>query len=253
MTEDSSHPAFPEPEDKNIRLWRYLDIYKFEWLAGEKRIYMPNADHLGDPLEGTQPLGHDDWWASLAAAATSDAERENIEHNRQLLSQLAAAFRTRYYVSCWHMNADENPTMWDRYTTLPESVAIRTTFAKLRAALPAYIDIGKVRYIDYATDRLPTLNIFEYITHKNKCFQYEQEIRAVTMHPVVKGAAQQHFHEHYFQTERDPARRVYAPPIELPILVEAVILHPSASDAFAARVTSLCNDSHLPLPHRSAS
>lgn len=214
---------------------------------------MPNADHLGDPLEGTQPPGHDDWWDSLAAAATTDTERVNIAHNRQLLIRFAAAFRTRYYVSCWHMNTNENPTMWDRYTTQPESVAIRATFAKLRAALPAYVDIGKVRYIDYATDRLPTLNLLEYITHKNKCFWYEQELRAVAMHPVVNGPAQQHFQEHHFQTEQDPTRRFYAPPIKLPTLVEAVILHPSASDAFAAQVTSLCNDSNLPLPQSSDS
>jgi hypothetical protein len=250
MLYDAPHPAFPEPDDKGMRLWRYLNFEKFEWLAREKRLFMPNAAHLGDPLEGTQPPGHDDWWSSLAANAASDKERETIEHNRQLLLRFAAAFRTRYYVSCWHMNAAENSEMWGSYTSQPESVSIQTTFAKLRKALPSYVGMGMVRYIDYAMERLPTLNIFEYITHKNQCFEYERELRAIAMHPVVEGLDQQHFREHHYHSEENPSFFVYAPPVELGI-VESVILHPSASKTFAERVTYLCLASGLPAPQSS--
>lgn len=251
MVYEAPHPAFPEPEDKETHLWRYLDFSKFEWLARERRLFMPNAAHLGDPLEGTQPPGHDDWWSSLAAAATSDKERETIEHNRQLLLRFAAAFRTRYYVSCWHMNAEENATMWVRYTKQPESVAIQTRFSKLRGVLPPYVGMGMVRYMDYSTERLPTLNMFEYITHKNRCFEYEQELRAVAMHPVVEGLDQQHFREHHYESEQNPSLLVYAPPVDLAI-VESVVLHPSASNAFAAQVASLCQESSLPTPRQSS-
>jgi hypothetical protein len=79
MIYDAPHPAFPEPEDKNTRLWRYLDFSKFEWLAHQMRLFMPNAARLGDPLEGTQPAGHSDWWSSLAAAAKSAEERETAD------------------------------------------------------------------------------------------------------------------------------------------------------------------------------
>ena len=251
MLYEAPHPAFPQPGDKDIRLWRYLDFSKFEWFAREKRLFMPNAAHLGDPLEGTQPPGHDDWWSSLAAAAVSDSERKTIEHNRQLLLRFAAAFRTCYYVSCWHMNATENSTMWVRYTKHPESVAIQTTFAKLRVALPPYVGMGMIRYIDYSIERLPTLNMFEYVTHKNRCFEYEQELRAVAMHPVVEGLDQQHFREHHFQSEHNQSFLVYAPPVELAAVVESVVLHPSASEAFAMQVKSLCQQSSLPMPQRS--
>ncbi|WP_411886421.1 hypothetical protein [Polaromonas sp. YR568] len=212
---------------------------------------MPNAAHLGDPLEGTQPPGHDDWWLSLSSAANSDEERETIEHNRQLLLRFAAAFRTRYYVSCWHMNAEESSTMWARYTRQPESVAIQTTFAQLRGALPPYVGMGMVRYMNYATERLPTLNMFEYITHKNQCFEYERELRAVAMHPIVEGLDRQHFQEHHYQSEHNPSLLVYAPLIDLAI-IESVVLHPSASKAFAEQVTSLCRKSNIPPPQQSA-
>lgn len=213
---------------------------------------MPSAAHLGDPLEGLQPLGDKGWWGGLAAAAATDDERKVIEHNRELLSRFAAAFRTRYYVSCWHMNADVNPDMWRSYASQPDSVALRTTYAKLRAALPAYVGIGMVRYIDYAKERLPTLNMFEYITHKNQCFAHERELRAVAMHPVIEGLDQQHFRSHHFESEKSTSFRVYAPEVDLGQLLEAVVLHRDAPEDFGEIVASLCIKAGLPAPTRSA-
>lgn len=244
------HPAFPEPEDKETSLWRYQDFSKFEWLAKEKRLFMPNAAHLGDPLEGTQPPGHDDWWASTAESAITTIERETIEHNRDLLVRFAAAFRTRYYVSCWHMNPTENLVMWGNYTTNTESVAIQTTYKKLRACLQPYVGMGMVRYINYLVDRLPTLNMFEYITHKNQYFKYENELRAVAMHPVIEGLDHKHFQESHYQSEETPTLLVYAPPIDL-AMIESIILHPDATPDFSAKVASLCKESGMPAPQKS--
>ena len=251
MLYEAAHPAFPEPANEQVTLWRYLDSFKFRWLATEQRMFMPSAANLGDPLEGTHPPGQDDWWRSLAESARSDQERETIEHNRQLLIRFAAAFRTRYYVSCWHMNDGENPWMWENYTISAEAVAVRTNFARLRRVLKPYVGIGMVRYIDYSIDRLPTLNMFEYITHKNKLFIEEAELRAVAMHPVIDGLDQQHFREHHFQSENDPAVLVYAPPVDLQELVEAVVLHPNASQAFRAEIELLCREANLPNPINS--
>jgi hypothetical protein len=244
------HPAFPEPEDKETLLWRYQDFAKFEWLAKEKRLFMPNAANLGEPLEGTQPPGYDDWWTSTAEAATTALERETIEHNRDLLVRFAAAFRTRYYVSCWHMNPAENHEMWGNYTTSSKSVAISTTYKKLRSCIQPYVGMGMVRYIDYSIDRLPTLNMFEYITHKNKHFEYERELRAVAMHPVIEGLDRIHFQESHFQSENSSTFLVYAPPVDLSF-IESVILHPNATHEFSAKVASLCNESGLPAPQKS--
>ncbi|QQG65629.1 DUF2971 domain-containing protein [Desulfobulbus oligotrophicus] len=183
MVEQVHHPAFPQPANPHAPIWRFLTRHKFEWMVKEGRLFMPNAAHLGDPLEGTQPVGGSNYWQALVDGAASEEQRRTIEHNRQLISRVAAAFRTRYYVSCWHLNDALNPEMWTLYADNSESVAVRTTVSKLRAALPAYVDIGVVRYIDYTTERLPTLNMLEYITHKNKIFEHESEVRAVAMYP----------------------------------------------------------------------
>lgn len=209
---------------------------------------MPNAARLGDPLEGMQPAGDKDWWHRLAASAKSEDEKRTIEHNHQLVTQFAAAFRTRYYVSCWHMNTDINADMWKRYANDPESVAVRSSFTRLRVELPPYVGIGMVRYIDFAKDRLPSLNMFEYITHKNLCFEHEHELRAVAMHPVVAGFDQQHFRTHYFESEKDASFRVYAPRVNLEKLMDVVVVHRDAPAHFAEAMSELCALARLPAP-----
>ncbi len=67
-----------------------------------------------------------------------------------MLSDFAREFRQTYYVSCWHMNSDENIAMWERYVRSSDAVAISATYSGLRSQLdPAVIEMGVVRYIDY--------------------------------------------------------------------------------------------------------
>lgn len=209
---------------------------------------MPTAAHLGDPLEGTQPRGNVQYWRSLADRAATEEQRRTIEHNRKLITEFAAAFRTRYYVSCWHMNDSINREMWELYAPEADSVAVRSTASRLRTALPSYVEVGMVRYIDFSIDRLPTLNMLEYITHKNIAFENERELRAVALHPIVEGSDQEHFRAHHFQAENNPEFLVFAPPVSLPDLIEAVIVHPNASTALREQVRALCASFQLPAP-----
>jgi len=55
------HPAFPQPTNLNVRVWRYLDYWKLEWLLTERRLAMPTADKLGDKFEGSTPEAEIDW------------------------------------------------------------------------------------------------------------------------------------------------------------------------------------------------
>lgn len=251
MVQQVHHPAFPQPTGDDVTIWRYLTQRKFEWMVTEGRLFMPAAAHLGDEIEGTQPPGNVHWWQTLADNASSLEQRGIIEHNRELISRFAAAFRTRYYVSCWHVNEKVNPEMWKLYANTAESVAICAKFGKLRAALPTYVDIGLVRYIDYSKERLPTLNMLEYITHKNKCFEHENELRAVAMHPVVEGLDQKHFQAHHFEDENNPNFRVYAPRIKSADLISGVFIHPAAPSDFAKAAEELCEKNGIPKPQRA--
>jgi hypothetical protein len=252
MVEIVEHPAFPQPSNAGSSIWRYLSWEKFEWMAREHRLFMPQANRLGDPLEGTQPLGDTNWWQTqLDTTSTKDARR-NIEHNRELISNFANAFRGMYYVSCWHQNDVINMAMWAEYAQGCESVAIQATTLSLCSVLPSYVNTGVVRYVDYAMSRLPTLNMLEYITHKNITFAHERELRAVALQPVVDGLGKDHFGKSHFVAVADSSFRVFAPCVNLGSLVNAVFVHQCASQQFEDKVSVLCSEAGLPQPQRAA-
>lgn len=234
------HPAFPQPQDQTTSLWRYMDAPKFEWLVENQRLFMPSAAHLGDPLEGSTPRGELEWWRRKVANADTEEHRQTIAHNRALLSRFAERFRDHYYVSCWHMNEHENHAMWGCYTAQAKSVAIWTSYEALQDLLPSHVQMGIVRYTDYATGRLPTMNMFEYIMHKDIAYSFEQEVRAVGFPPAVPELGAKQFHADLFELEAAPGFIVCAPSIDLTRLIQGLFLHPEASPAFESHIADLC-------------
>ncbi len=252
MMEDLSHPSFPQPANPDATLWRYLDAGKFEWLLTERRLYMPTADRLGDPLEGTTPQAEIDRWDAMLAAAETDEQRGITLHNRRFLADMAASWRRAYFVSCWQMNDYESNVMWRAYTSSPEAVAIRTTFSALRAALPAFVFLGVVRYIDFdATGFQGVPNMFEWIMHKEAIYRDEAEVRAVAFPPVIAELGRREFDESLFEQVDQPGARVYAPEIDPAGLIQAVVVHPKATSEFMEKVAALCAAHQLQPPSRS--
>jgi hypothetical protein len=248
MDNEHQHPAFPQPKDPSIALWRYMDIDKFRWLVEFGRLYMSGVDRLEDPLEGTQPAGDKEWWRRNIENAVSEDKRRIIERNCELISKFARTFRDNYYVSCWHMNDSENPQMWRHYTTTPEAVAVKTTYSALKESLPHYLDIGMVRYIDYSTERLPTMNMFQYITHKEIRYRFEQEVRAVAFPPATAELGLDDFNKNLFESESLPRFNICAPQVDFSKLIQEVVLHPYASSEFEATIASMCTKAGLPKP-----
>jgi hypothetical protein len=164
---------------------------------------------------------------------------------------MAKMFRDHYYVGCWHMNPHENNAMWGCYTKKPESIAVRTTYAALREALPSYVEMGVVRYIDYATERLPTMNMFEYIMHKDTNYAFEREVRAVATPPAVEELGLSDFTSNLFESETVKGLHVYAPPVEIKKLVHGIVLHPEAPDAYVTAVRDFCDRNGIPPPELS--
>jgi len=54
----SEHPAFQHPADKNISIWRYMNLSNFVWMLQNESLYFRRCDLLGGPYEGhyTQPV-----------------------------------------------------------------------------------------------------------------------------------------------------------------------------------------------------
>lgn len=225
-----------------------MDSDKFEWLLEHGRLFMPTADNLGDPREGSTPIGQIEWWDEEYRKAETDEHRSIVTHNRQLFAHFAKRFRSRYYVSCWHMNSHENYSMWRCYTKTKRAVAVRTTYAALHIALPDAALMGVVRYIDYSKDRLPWGNLFEYIMHKDLTFRYEAEVRAIVTAPFTDELGLQEFLEDHYVLTANPSFRVYAPAVDVATLIQGIVLHPEASKTYAAKVRKLCTVKGLPGP-----
>ena len=249
MNEEIEHPAFPQPKDQKVSLWRYLDFVKFEWLVDNNRLFFPITEYLGtDHLEGTQPVGDQNWWDKLEADAETDEKREIIKNNRILIGKFSKGFRSHYYVSCWHMNLKENMRMWEDYTKTPNSVVIRTSYDILKDSIPDYLNIGVVRYMDYSTERLPSLNLFQYITHKHISYEFENEVRAVAFPPVGDQSKVDHFQNNLFEKEGSPGFRIFAPPIDTKNIIREIFFHPRSEAKFRDEIVDFCAKRDLVAP-----
>ena len=120
--------------------------------------------------------------------------------------------------------------MWKLYSVnVTNAVAIETTYQRLYQALgeDPYIDIGKVKYIDY---RNQFSNIgSSAFWYKRKSFEHEREVRALIRN-----------HEN---TGRGISR-----PVDLDILIKNVYVSPYAPEWFAAVVRDVVKKYKLNKP-----
>jgi hypothetical protein len=183
----SQHTAFQQPPDKNISIWRYMNLSNFVWMLQNEGLYFCRCDLLGDPYEGhyTQPVAASeaDFVGTMLAIPEfnriPDAEEIARDHFKVQLLDLPKKLKSEFFVSCWHMNDEESQAMWKLYTSHNESICVRSTYQTLADALPAECMLGQVKYIDYRRDRFDTGNALNYIVHKRKSFEHEREARSV--------------------------------------------------------------------------
>ena len=225
----------PDPEDK---LWRYMDIAKFISMLNTNSLYFASADSFEDPFEGAKgTLDRESKWndyyldffryavKTAPGISTEKCSTEKIEKtSKRLLSELeqnGLSTRRSACISCWHCNDFESEAMWKLYSAnVTNAVAIKTTYNKLYQALgeDPYIDIGKVKYIDYSKQF--TAIGFGAYWYKRKSFEHEHEVRAILRNYKNDGTGISH-------------------PVNLDILIESVYVSPYAPEWFAEVVRSV--------------
>ena len=158
------HSAF-DPPPQDCILWRYMDFTKYISLLDRQALFFARADTLDDPFEGS---------------VTEATPRLPGEHTGGLVA-LRRAMRSNIFVNCWHESDDESAAMWKLYAR-EAGIAVRTTFSDLVKGIQTEqrIYIGRVNYIDYVMDPMPTGNAFTPFLHKRKSFEHEREVRAVS-------------------------------------------------------------------------
>ena len=196
------HEAFDSPPLDAI-LWRYMDFAKYISLLDRRALFFARADTLDDPFEGS---------------VTEATPRLPGEHTGGLVA-LRRAMRSNIFVNCWYESDDESAAMWKLYAR-NAGIAVRSTFAGLAKSIltERRIYVGRINYIDYVADPMPTNNAFTPFLHKRKSFEHEREVRAVSQE--YKG---EEFYEELIQDGDGIYYRV-----DVHTLINEVVVAPSA-------------------------
>jgi hypothetical protein len=166
-----AHPCFPQPLDRSVKVWRYLDLPKLIWLLEKRKLYFSRLDLLGDSHEGSTP--------ELNIQARNEFFRQHAPSIVAMLPESNRQLRTSVYVSCWCFGNDESEAMWRLYCPDSRGVAIQLTYQSLvdSIAHEPFLHIGCVRYIDYEKDWFPEGNVYYPVMHKRIAFSHEREVR----------------------------------------------------------------------------
>jgi hypothetical protein len=236
-----THIAFVEPEDQQARLWRYMSLPQFLSILDKYALFFPSVAALSenDPYEG-EP--------TLAKFRNAEAQGESELRKLRLRS---AVFKHINFFNCWHMNDSESDAMWKIYSHRSEGVAIQSTVQRLKDCFRSSSDdvyMGKIKYVDHNEfdgTHDGSLSLSHYM-FKRLAFQHEREVRVGTYRQDVR---MEFFDEHGLVRDQigvraedvllSPNRKGVAVHVDVPVLIERVIVSPFSPDWFSELVVSL--------------
>ena len=223
--------TFPQPEDPNGTIWRYMTFAKFVSLLDRKALFFARLDRLGDPFEGS-------------ITETQRVLRQGKSGLHDTSVSMIKSRRENTIVNCWHMNDSESISMWDRYVKQSyEGVAVCSTYERLVSSFDIYdgrkrqrnedgtdlqlfVRVGMVKYIDYESY---DGDIEELSLLKRREFREEREVRAVVLDRSFLGDP----HPTRFPTGGDYV------PVDLTKLVKTIHAAPGAPEWFMRTVQSV--------------
>lgn len=163
----TSSSWYNEPDNPNAPIWRYMSLAKLVALLSDQKLFFCQVAKLPDPFEGC---------ISEKLRSVISADFESHPH----LSSWARA-RFTCYASCWCMGTTESDALWRIYGGADGGIAVRSTYAKMAAALFPSVNSGCVTYLDYANDEPP--DPFNPVMIKRREYGYESECRFIWVHP----------------------------------------------------------------------
>ena len=216
------HPYFQSPENKEAKIWRYMDIAKFLSLLDNKALHFTRSDLLDDRFEGSIPCSEEQKALNIKSSEIvfdweypdstdpikirvkkliKDAMKSHPFHPKD------SGLKKSVYVCCFNMSKFESAALWSLYTKDKQGVAIQSTFNQLCNCFNDYkennVAIGLINYIDYTKQTLEAINpvapavetaisnrlppnsypLLRFF-HKRKSFEHEHELRALIAFPI---------------------------------------------------------------------
>lgn len=228
----------------DTKLWRYLSLSKFMDLLDTSALYFRRIDCFEDQLEATQPDG-----ASFFAKTT-----ENPWQLYELLcvDKQLNIYKNMTFANCWHINDRDNPDMWHTYVMSHgnEGVAIQTCFRNLADSFNTdrVLTNLKMKYIDYHTCFLDYSfpNYPEYLSIKDKQFEYENELRIITLekeYPQFDADLMGMDYNKQINTHKGEHIK-----IELQTLIQSIYLSPNSTLRFREHIEQLLLKHNIDVP-----
>jgi hypothetical protein len=154
-------------------IWHYCDLAKYVGLLSRGLFFaLPGALRRADPWEGS--WGELDFVESLDA--TVHASPDGVAKWRAAL-QFRHEQQEAFGVSCWHESSTESAALWQLYAPLGLGVAVKSSPAKVLAALGARpVEAKRIDYKGHNKRKLGD-NPLVLLSTKRPEFQHEQEIR----------------------------------------------------------------------------
>lgn len=242
-TTESAHEDRPTEEDEEERLtdetviWRFMSVAKLVSMFNTSSLHFACLSSFEDPHEA-------DFGGLLSSP-------------NNIMDNWFAEIRAKTFANCWYEYVIESDAHWRLYTQKEETVAVASTVGQLRNELQSErrwpVKVARVRYLlpRAILDSPPYfVTPFPYLT-KRAAFAHEHEIRAVMPPNDITGdwdilrapSGPQRGAPETFQMEE--SRRVL---VDLPGLVNQVIVSPYASDWLLPTIRGLILKFGLPIP-----
>jgi hypothetical protein len=219
-----------------------MSFPKFAALLGHCGLFMGRSDTFEDVFEGrVSPETLSDYLRLMEPHFAMRARYvpilpRNPEEERESIRKWFLEGPTMTYLSCWYAGSSECDGMWKVYGESRESVAIRSTVGRLMEALPADILLVPVQYREASAVQFPADHRLWQFAFKRPEYAYESELRCVRFD---------------FSESRPPDGHLVT--IDLPFLVERVVISPRAPMWFKATVEKVVASFGLSIEVRQSS
>ena len=208
------------------KLWRFINLQKFEDVIITKSIFYARLDMFKDKLEGISPF------TSIKAILQDPEKTEEQKKETYELYKIRMENNRRVgYASCWHINENINFDMWDEYgESSHESIAIQTNLKNLEkiikhTGLPVLNE--PVRYFD---EPYFNQNAYWFPTlFKRSEYAHEKEFRSILF-------------VHGFEL---PGLKIKINPEEF---ISRIYVHPKASKEYFKKIRLFVKGNGLKIP-----
>jgi hypothetical protein len=226
------HPTFIQPEDENIKIWRYLDFTKLISLLDTRRLYFTRCDKFDDPFEGSWPKPNIEARKYIPEDLPEDGQKKYLEAINRM-GEINKNWPRYMAVNCWHANEHESAAMWNLYLKSNEGIAIQSTYRRYKKSIidDEKIFIGQVAYIDYNKDGIYGGNILGPFVHKRKSFEHEKEIRGLVSKWPTEGNT--------LDFAKDTIEHGLQIKVDIETLIERIHIAPNAPSWFKDLVDSV--------------